>query len=187
MLVWIWTAMDFFDHHEGTAAWVQAIGAITIIFATALIASRNSREIKKRERNAKEQLWKSVVALARSCLNAIDGLLKNYPLRPTSDRMGDFLRSHVQSDFDVPMGGLAAVPLQQVGNAALVTAILNLRSVMGRIQSHLDDVRASKGVMPLSRDIVQTQRALAFNAVTSILRIAEGPLAEDEISRLENR
>lgn len=173
-MVWIWTAMDFFDHHEGTAAWVQAVGAILIIAATAVIASRSSREIKKRERNATDQLRKSIVSLARSCLDAIDRLLKNYPLQSTSDRMGDFLRSHVSSDFDIPMDGLAAVPLQQVGSAALVTAILNLRGVMGRIRSHLDDVRASKGVMPLSRDCVQTQRTSACKAVANILRIVEG-------------
>ena len=77
--------VDSLDRHEGTAAWVQAAGAIIIIGTTAWIASRNSREAQERERIAKQQLWESIAALARNCLEAIDTLLKNYPQSPGSD------------------------------------------------------------------------------------------------------
>lgn len=169
------------------AAWVQAIGAILIIGATAWIASRNSREAKERERIAKQQLWDSIVALARSCLDAIDDLLKNYPQSSGSDAWGNFLRSHAASDFDVPIDGLAAVPLHQIGNADLITAVLHLRGVMGRITKHLNDVRAGKGIMPFSPDIVRNQRTPAFNAFASVLRIVKGTAAEEEISRVAAR
>ncbi|HLY45793.1 MAG TPA: hypothetical protein VKQ73_09455 [Stellaceae bacterium] len=147
----------------------------------------NQHDAQERERTAKHQLWESIAALARSCLDAIDALLKNYPQSPGSDAWGSFLRSHAQSDFDVPTDGLAAVPLHQVGNSDLVTAVLRLRGDMGHITRHLDDVRASKGVMPLSPDIVRTRRTPVFNAVASVLRIVEGPTASDDVSRLAFR
>lgn len=114
----------------------------------------NLREAQQRECTARRQLWESIAELARNCLEAIDSLLKNYPARPTSDRIGDFLRSHARSDFDIPMEGLAAVPLHQVGNPELITLVLRLRGIMGQIIKHLDEVRDSQGVMPLSRDLV---------------------------------
>jgi hypothetical protein len=110
--------------------------------------------------------------------------LKYYTPPTTSDPWGNFLRSHASSDFDVPTDGLAAVPLHQIGDAALITAVLNLRGVMGRIKRYLDDVRDSKGVMPFSADYVRNQRTSAFNAVASVLRIVKGPAAEEKISRL---
>jgi hypothetical protein len=186
--VWWWQPIfDFFDHHEGTAAWVQAVGAIIIILSTAWIAGQSSREAKEREHIAKQQLWESIAALARNCLDAIDTILQNDPQSPGSDALGSFLRSHAPSDFDVPTDGLAAVPLHQVGNADLVTAVLRLRGIMGHITRHLDDVRASKGVMGFSPDVVRSLRTPAFNAVAGVLRIVEGTAAEKEISRLAVR
>ena len=147
----------------------------------------NLSEVQERERIASHQLWESITALARSCLNAIDDLLKNYPQSPGSDAWGSFLRSHAPSDFDVPMDGLAAIPLHQVGDATLVTAVLHLRGAMGGITKHLQDVRTNKGVMPFSPDIVRGQRTLVLNAVASVLRIVEGDASADEIGRLASR
>ncbi len=183
----LWWLYPILDRHEGTAAWVQAVGAIIIILSAALIASQSSREAKERERIAKQQLRESIAALARNCLDAIDTMLQNYPQSPGSDAWASFLRSHAPSDFDVPMDGLAAVPLHQVGNADLVTAVLRLRGIMGHITRHLDDVRTNKGIMPFSPEIVRNLRTPAFNAVAGVLRIVEGTAAEKEISRLAVR
>lgn len=182
----LWWLYPILDHHEGTAAWVQAAGAIIIIFATALIASRSSREAQERERIAKQQLWESIAALARNCLDAIDALLRNIPPPGAPDPRGNFLRAYAPSDFDVPMDGLAAAPLHQVGDATLITAVLTLRGVMGRIKKHLDDVLLDP-VMPVSRETVGNLRTPAFNAVACILRVVEGATAEQEIGRLAAR
>ena len=40
----------------------------------------------------------------------------------TSDPRGNFLRRYAPSDFDVPMDGLAAVPLHQIGDAEQLRA-----------------------------------------------------------------
>ena len=147
----------------------------------------NRREAEERERVARYQLWESIAALSRNCLDAIDSLIKSYPKSPGSDAWGSFLRSHAPSDFDVPIEGLAALPLHQVGNASLITAVLILRGAMGRIKRHLDDVRAEKGVMPLSLDVVRDQRRHVFGAVGTILRTIKGHDADAEIGRLAFR
>jgi len=141
------------------------------------------REAQQRESTARHHLWESIAKLAQNCLEAMDDLLKNYPAQPTSDIMGDFLKSHAASDFDIPMEGLAAVPLHEVGNPELITLVLRLRGIMGRITKHLDEVRASRGVMPLSRNFVAGQGTPAFNAVAGILRIVHGHMAEEEIRK----
>jgi hypothetical protein len=165
---------------------VQAAGAIIIIGATAWIANRSSREAQERERIAKQQLWGSITILARNCLDALDNLLRKYRPPPTSDPMGHFLRSYEPSDFEVPMDGLAGVPMHQVGEAALITAVLTLRGVMGRVKNHLDYVRGAP-LVQINLEVVGSQRTLAFNAVASILRIVEGAKAEQEISHLASR
>lgn len=184
-IVWWWRA--FFDRHEGTAAWVQALGAILIIGATARIAGRNSRESRKRERRARDQTRESIVVLARNCLEAIDTLLKNFqPPGQQSYSREKFLSSYAPSDFDVPMDGLAAVPLHQLDDAALITAVLTLRGIMGRIKKHLDDATRDSAFSP-ALETVRNLRTLAFNAVASVLRIVKGHIAEQEISRLASR
>jgi hypothetical protein len=140
----------------------------------------NIRETQDRERLARNQVWESIVVLAGNCIDAVSNLLKNFPSPPTFDREGDFLRSHTRSDFDIPMDGLAAVPSYLVGNPALVVAVLEFRGVMGRITRHLDDVGASKGVMPFSRDLVRAQGTPLFNAFASIMRIVGGQNVETE-------
>ena len=141
LLALAWWLSPFLDKHEGTAAWVQAAGALLIIGATAWAASQSSRAAAERERNAKRQLQVSIAALARNCLSAIDTLLKKYPSPTTTYPQGNFLRSYSPSDFDVPMDGLAAVLLHEIGDTDLMTATLNLRRVMGRIKKYLDDIR----------------------------------------------
>jgi hypothetical protein len=186
VLVVFWKLLPFFDRHEGTAAWVQAAGGILIIGATAWIASRNSREAWERERRAERQLWESIAGLARDCLSAIDGLLEKHPMHQTSDGRGSFLRAYAPSDFEIPMDGLAAVPLHQIGDASLITAVLTLRGIMGRIKAHLDLVQGDAVVSPMLED-VRNQRTAAFNAVAGVLRIVGGYAAESEISRLASR
>jgi len=172
---------------EAAAACVQAAGAILIIGATAWIAGRSARETRQRERIARHQLWESIAVLARNCLDAVDAILKNCrATTAASDPRGTFLRAYTPSDFDVPMDGLAAVPLHEIGDARLITAVLNLRSVMGRAKKHLDDVLADP-VLSQMLEPVRELRTPAFNAVASVLRIVEGRAAEDELSRLASR
>jgi hypothetical protein len=182
----VWWLHPVLDRHEGTAAWVQAAGAILIIGATGWIAGLSSREAKEHERSAKHQLWESTAMLARNCLSAIDTLLEKHPSHPIPDQHGNFLRSYAPSDFDVPMDGLAAIPLHQIGDPALITAVLTLRGIMGRIKLHLDEVQRSP-VLSQSLETVRSQRTPAFNAVASILRTVEGHTAEKEISNLASR
>jgi hypothetical protein len=180
---WRSAILDLLDHHEGTAAWVQAIGAVLIIYATARIANRNSREAQLRECRAKRQLWESIAVLAGNRESAIDTLLEKYPSSVTFDPRGCFLRAYTPSDFDVPMDGLAAIPLHQIGDTTLSTAVLTLRGVMGRIKKHLDDVLRDQ-VLSQTLEPVRNQRTQASNAVASVLRIVEGNAAEEKISRL---
>lgn len=177
MLAWV----------ERRFAWVQAAGAIIIVVTTAWIASRNSRDAREREHIARRQLWASIAALARNCLDALDAILRNCrAATAASDPRGAFLRAYTPSDFDVPMDGLAAVPLHDIGDARLTTAVLNLRGVMGRVKKHLDDVLADP-VLSQTLEPVRGLRTPAFSAVASVLRIVEGHAAEDELSRLAFR
>lgn len=180
--------LAFFDAHAGLAAWVQAIGAILIVGATAHIANRNWRETERRERDARRQLQESIVVLARNSLEAIDAVLKSCrPTGPTqADPRGTFLRAYTPSDFQIPMDGLAAIPLQEIADASLITALLTLRAVMGQIKKHLDEVFANP-VLSQTLEPVRAFRTPAFNAVASVLRIVQGHAAEDELSRLAFR
>jgi hypothetical protein len=81
------------------------------------------------------------------------------------------------------MDGLAAVPMHQIGDTALITAVLTLRGIMGRIKKYLDDVLRDP-VLSQTLEPVRNQRTQAFNAVASVLRIVQGNAAESEISRL---
>jgi hypothetical protein len=173
----VWWLTPILDHHEGTAAWVQAAGAILIIGATAWIASRSSREAAERERIARQQLRERIAVLARNCLKAVD-FLENY-VPPVSDPRGNFLRAYAPSDFEVPMDGLASVPLHHIGDATLITAVLTLRSVMGQIKKHFDDVVHNHGSLPVL-ETVRSQRTLALDAIANVLQIVEGTVAEKE-------
>src|SRR5271165_5446791 len=126
----------------------------------------------------------SIAALARSCLDAFDTLITDYPLHQFPAQGGKFLRSYAQSDVDIPIDGLAAVPLHQVGDANLITAVLTLRGIMGQTKKILDDAQSD----PASTlKTVQGQRTPMFNAVASVLRIVEGHAADQELSRLAGR
>jgi hypothetical protein len=136
----------------------------------------NIRETQERVQMARHLLWESIVVLACNCVDAISNLLQKYQV----DAWGKFLSSHTPSDFDIPIDGLAVVPLHQVGNPELIVAVLELRGIMGRITSHLDDVRANKGVMPFSPDLVRAQKTPVFNAFASIMRVVKGATVETE-------
>jgi hypothetical protein len=183
LLALAWWLRTVLDQHEGTAAWVQATGALLIIGATAWFGAQNSRETRERELNARRQLWASIAVLARKCLAALDALLKVHRHPSKTDPHGFFLRSYVPSDFEIPLDGLATLPLHQIGDANLITAVLNLRAGMSRIKKDLDDILRDPVRSP-ALEFAGNERTSIFNAVASILRIVEGTAAEAEISRL---
>ena len=183
-MAWIASLISLLDSHPGTAAWVQAFGAIAIILATALIAGANSRQVKKHERAARAALLKSIAALARNCPAALNVFLRNFPESKPLVVAEEAMQYYSASDFEVPMDGLAAISLHEVGDADLITAILTLRGVMGRIKRHLDEAIQPRSVMPANLSYLRNQRTLVFNAVASILRIIGEPNVEQEISRL---
>lgn len=154
-----------------------------IIGATAWIAGQSSREARQRELNAQHQLRWTIAMLARNYLDAVDALLQSCPPHMVGNFQETFLRSYVRSDFDIPMDGLAAVPLHQIGDAALITAILVLRGIMGRTKKALDDALRDP-VSSQTWESIRAQRTPTFNAVASVLRIVEGHAADRELSRL---
>jgi mRNA interferase RelE/StbE len=182
----VWWLHPYLDRHEGTAAWVQAIGAIIIIGATAWIASKASRETRDRERRVEHQLRQSIATLARKCMDALDDLLKEHPARVQNDARGSFLRAYEPSDFEIPMDAMAAIPLYQVGDAPLIIAIVSLRGAMGRIKRRLDEV-ARDPVMSTALEDVRNQRTSVFNAYACVLRIIEGCEVDEELSRVATR
>jgi hypothetical protein len=177
-MTWIASLMSLLDSHPVTAAWVQAIGAIAIILATVWIAGAKSRQATKHEQAARAALLKSIASLARNCLAALDGFLQKFPESKSSVVADEAMQYYAASDFQVPMDGLAAIPLHQVGNAELLTAVSTLRGVMGRIKGHLDEAVRSRSVMPANLSDLRKQRTLLFNAVANILRIVGGPNVE---------
>ena len=179
-----WEFSPFFDRHEGTAAWVQAAGALLIIVATAWLSQRELVRAKAREEQARDEIRKSCAVLARNCLEAIDGVIQRLPLVPTSDYRAEFKRAYIPSDFELVIEGLAAVPLTGLGHTPFITALLELRAVMGRIKRQLDLV-LDDPVGRLSRnDLNSALRTSAFNKVASVIRCAEGYAAEKELSGL---
>lgn len=134
---WVRPIMAFLDLHPGTAAWVQAVGAILILGATALIAGRDSREREREKLWAQEQLWRSIAALSDNCMDAIDGVLQKHSPLGSADVRENFVRLYVPSDLDVPIDGLAAIPLREIGDTTLLTAVLKMRGIMGGLKSIL--------------------------------------------------
>jgi predicted nucleic acid-binding protein len=163
----VWAFLPFFDRHEGTAAWVQAAGSLLIIVATAWISQRELVRAKVREEQAREEIRKSCAVLARNCLEAIDCVIQRLPRVLTSDYRGEFMRAYVPSDFELVIEELSAVPLHGLGHTAFITALLELRAVMGRIKRRLDLV-LDDSVGRMSRDdLNSTLRTAAFNKVAS--------------------
>lgn len=120
-----------------TASWVQAIGSILIIFATAWIANRNSREMRDREIAARNQLWESVATISEMCVLAVNQLATH--CASCGHNKANFLHVYSQADVEIPLAGLAAVPLHQLGDARLITAVLTMRGAMARVQKQLSD------------------------------------------------
>lgn len=175
----------WFESHTGTAAWVQAFGSILVIAATAIIAGRNSREIQERDQLTRQQLKAAVAQLARSSINALDTFISDMKNTSAADPRGAFLRAYAPGDFEVPLDGLAQLPLHQIDDAVLIELILRLRGLMSRIKKHLDTVQTDP-LLPASSDIAVNYRTTIFNAVAGILRLVETH-PEPELSRLASR
>ncbi|HUO00624.1 MAG TPA: hypothetical protein VMU69_30885 [Bradyrhizobium sp.] len=174
----------FFDQHEGTAAWVQAAGSLLIIAATAWISQRELMRARAGEELAREEIRKSCGVLARNCLEAIDVLIQRLPQKPTSDFKGELLRAYVPSDFELVSEELAGVPLRGLGDTSFITALLELRAVMGRVKRQLD-LALNDPVRRISRDELNGgMRTMVFNKVASVIRCAEGHAAENELCAL---
>jgi hypothetical protein len=174
----------FFDRHEGTAAWVQAAGSLLIIAATAWISQRELIRTRAREERAREEIRKSCAVLARSCLEAIDVVIQRLPQKPTSDGRGELLRAYAPSDFELVIEGLASVPLHGLGDTRFITALLELRAVMGRVKRQLD-LALNDPLGTISRvDLQWGMRTMVFNKVANVIRCAEGYDVENELSAL---
>jgi len=174
------------DQHEGTAAWVQAVGAIAVIWATAWIANENFSQERHRTREAERHLWESVATLSGGCLSCLDHVLKN--VRSDQHLEDDFKGAYSPTDFVAPMEGIAVIPLHQLGSVDLVTAVISLRRVMSRIRTRLDAFYEHLTTQSVSQSLdlkeLLNQRVDVFNAYASIMRAVYGVAAEGELSRL---
>ena len=180
ILIWFRTV---FDHHQGTAAWVQAVGSLLIIGATAWIASQKSWEFRERDRLERRRLKESVAILARSFLASFQIFLRE--LKPTTagDPRGALLRTYAPTDFEVAMDGLAQVPLHQIDDADLITLILRLRGLIAHLKKHLDDAKRDP-IGTFDPELVRSFETPMFNVVAGILRSVYGSSIEDELSKL---
>lgn len=172
------------------AAWVQAIGSIGVIIATAWIARIDFASERDHARTTERQLKESVSVLAVSCLDRLDYLHSN--VRPGPASRGDFIAHYTPSDFEAPMDGLAAIPLHHLGDAQLIGAVLDLRREMGRIKAGLDDFKAGLAdqVRAQVYDVqdLASRRTPVFNAVASIMRIVSpGAETDARLSQLAAR
>jgi hypothetical protein len=132
--------------------WLTAIGAILGAIGTVgavgvalILSQRGDRQMRERDLIAKQQLARSIATLARNWFKAFRDLTKKYTPPPTSDPFGHFLRSLDEVNIETPADALAAIPLYQLADVSLITAVLELRGVMGRLGGHIDAVRADKG------------------------------------------
>jgi hypothetical protein len=178
----------WFDHHEGTAAWVQAVGAIAVIIATAWIANANFTEERRRSREAERHLWESIAVLSTNCLKCFDSVLK--AAKTVEVNREGFAQCYVPSDFEAPLEGLAAIPLHQIGRVDLLTAVINLRRTMGRAKTQLDRFQDQLDRSPVFMifDVAnfRSRRTELFNIHADITRLVLGSTAavESELSRL---
>lgn len=193
-IVIAWLLRDLLDKHEGTAAWVQAVGSILIIAATAWIANRDSRERRERERNARQQVRQSIAVLAGQCMSALDEFLSQVPAHLPPDHMvGRFFEIYVPTDLGLPLDALGQVQLHELDDATLINAVLMLRSVMARIIHELEamrilgEVKLNPAVGFQSLQHARNLRVQAFNAFASVARIIKGNAAERELSQIVGR
>jgi len=181
-----WAGRNVLDHHEGTAAWIQAIGSIAAIVAAAMIASANFTDERERERKKTQQLKESVVVLARHCLNRIDYLIGQQ--KPGYDPRHGVEQFYTPSDIEGPLDGLAAIPLHDLGDAVLIGAVLDLRREMGRVKARMDAVKALEGQSgtPAMINVMDllNWRTVIFNAVANVMRsVSPGTATENELSK----
>lgn len=179
----------WFDRHEGTAAWVQAVGALAIIGATAWIANLNFTEERRQSREAERRLWETITVLSTSCLRCFDDVLRS--AKHLGVESSVFVELYTPSDFEAPLDGLAAVPLHQIGRVDLLTAVITLRRIMGRAKAQLDGFQVqmdnSRGVsMTFPIQNFRGLRTELFNAHASIMRLVLGSTAgvESDLSQL---
>lgn len=177
----IFILSPFLDRHEGTAAWVQAAGALLIIVATARIANENDRKAHKREEVARQQLREAIATISESYMVAYTKLNM---VCSGNDARSQFQLCYAPSDFDTPLDGLTSIPLHQLGDAQLITAVLTMRSFMGRLNWKL---AATNERFVLHSDFsiayLKSFQTGVFNAHSSIWRIVYGPAGEDRLRR----
>lgn len=178
----LWLLSPIFDKHEGTAAWVQAFGSVVAILAAAWIANRESRENRKREAEKRRQLWESIATISENSIAAFTKL-NNACTQPGSQRE-NFLIHYAPSDFDVPIDGLATIPLHEIGDANLITFVVNLRGIMGNIQKKLDNLHRNLGdpLYIFDLEFLNNQKTSIFNAHANIWRTVH-PNRENDLRK----
>jgi hypothetical protein len=185
LIVGIAIERDWFDKHEGAAAWVQAVGAIAVIIATAWVANANFAEERRRSRDAQRHLWEAAGALSERCIESLTTVLKE--VRHIANPSDAFLRAYAPTDLEAPMEGLAAVPLHQLGDVEMVRAVMTMRRVMARVQTELDEFYEHLTTPSVTRGLnVQALGNYAtevFNAHASIMRLTYGHAAEEGLRR----
>lgn len=175
------------DWLTGIGAIFGAAGTVGAVGVALFLSQRGDRQMRERDLVARQQLARSIATLARNWFKAFRELSKKYTPPPTNDPFGHFLRSLDEVNIDTPTDALSVVPLYQIADVSLITAVLELRGVMGRLRGHIDAVRAGKGG-PLQFDpgYLSGLSTPAANAVGAVLRLAEGSSVEleSEISQL---
>lgn len=179
----LWLFSPTLDKHEGTAAWVQAVGAIIAIAATAWIASRETRETHKREAIKKQQLWESIATISENGIAAFKKL--NDACSPYGDQRAKFIEHYTPSDFDVPIDALASIPLHEIGDTNLITAVVNMRGIMGNVQKKLTDAyrNLDNPLILFNLDFLGNQKTTIFNAHANVWRSVHGNAREDDLRR----
>lgn len=175
----------WFDAHAGVAAWVQAIGAIAIVFATAWIAGLSFAEERRRREESERRLWESVGMMSERCMDCLHEVVK--AAQPAANPNTALLDKYRPSDLDAPLDGLATVPLYQLGDVQMVQAVIAMRRVMARVRTELNEQYASLTSASVTRglnvDALCRYKTEAFNALASIMRLTYGSAAEEKLRR----
>lgn len=191
--------LRFFNSHEALAAWVQAFGSLLIIGATAIIAMYQShearrheremqREVIKREKKLQHELKMLLISAADNCIDAYDKFLKHWYPASIGDVVGEFMRTYDQHEFLIPLEYLAAVPLQQLGDPVLLTAVLKFRTSVSAVMSKLDSAGSDQYKIRNAIMLCSENRTVVFNNYASILRLARaGEETDKRLSQVAGR
>jgi hypothetical protein len=184
-IVLVITFHRWFDAHAGAAAWVQAIGAIAIVFATAWIAGLNYTEEHRRRQEGERQLWEAVATMSERCIENLYEIVKVTENAPQSNAA--FLDRYRPSDLNTPLEGLATIPLHQLGDVRMVQAVVSLRRVMARVRTELDEqyqhLTTPSVTRALNVQALGNYKTEVFNAHASIMRLTYGFAAEEKLRR----